>query len=88
MGTSLAVKLTPTTNATPCERCGGGQDVVKIDIIQGWETADRPGIQQSVHMCADCLADGVERATGFRATRQLANWRNMRALGKGARQTA
>ena len=88
MGTALAVKLTPVASNLPCERCGGSQDVVQIDTILGWEAPDQPGIQQAVRLCADCLADGVERATGFRAVRQLANWRNMRALGLTTRRSA
>jgi len=81
---TIAVKLTPDDSRQPCERCGESQDIVELAIIQGHETESTPGMQTVVHLCASCLADGVERATGFRAVRQLENWRHMRrVLGKG-----
>jgi len=87
MDSIRAIKLTPADSHQPCERCGESQDVVELAVIQGWETETTPGIQVVVHLCANCLADGVERATGFKAVRQLANWRRMRGIGKEPRLT-
>jgi hypothetical protein len=74
------------TNA-PCERCASRTDVIAVGCVQG-ETASAPGVLAVVCLCAHCLAQAIERVTGFRVVAALDSWYAVRESAVFARERA
>lgn len=59
-----------------CGVCGEPRPTVRITSIVG-ETIDHPGVISHVNVCQSCLAESLEKLTGYRVKALLERWDKM-----------
>jgi hypothetical protein len=60
-----------------CGVCGEHRPTVRVTSIVG-ETREAPGVIDHINICQDCLADQLEKLTGYRLRALLARWDKMK----------
>lgn len=78
MGTVTDFEIMRPEPGSQCDCCGATTELAAYLVTAA--EADKE-TEQAIPLgvlCAECLARGIQAATGFRAVGQLASWRRMR----------
>jgi hypothetical protein len=76
------VKLELAEQGVLCDRCKGCLEVCAITCFTETSGALFDGAVNSITLCSLCLAEGIGKATGFKAESQLRHWRAVRDASK------
>lgn len=82
VGETTEVKYITGQGTLPCQRCGSYRDVVSVELVYESLGKAVDATMVSVRLCASCLAQAIDQATGFKTERQLDSWRYVRETHK------
>ena len=68
-------RIAVATHLEACHRCGN-----ILRVLQLYRTNDAGNRRRMVRLCAECLAEALEVATGYGITKQMGHWDSFAAL--------
>ena len=68
-------RIAVASPVSSCDRCGN-----ILRVLQLYRTNESGERRRMVRLCAECLADALEVATGYGITKQMGHWDSFAAL--------